>query len=139
MDSVAKVWEGTISDVYRNLTPPSKATHWSKVAERTDGEFIVQSAQHEGMSGSAVSNGCGYLGMAHIVVTENFAAFAGIIPAKQIIDFLDSIMINYPGRLKTQTDCTKIQTRHILTFPVSPFVNCDIGDELSEYNATILL
>ena len=126
---LAKVWEGTISDVfYDSKEDPLANHHWTnKSVVRINGEYIIQSAQHTGQSGSAVSNGCGYLGMAHIVVNENFAVFAGIIPATHIIEFIDLIIDKYPGRLKKLEECPPLK---VISFPVSPFMACEKIDEV---------
>jgi len=126
---LAKVWDGTVSDVFEtpNISYPS---HWTKSAERINGEYIVQSAQHGGQSGAAVSNGCGCLGMAHIVVSENFTVFAGIIPAQQIIDFVEYVTREYPGRLKKMEDCSSVnRTGSVVSFPISPFMKCENNND----------
>jgi len=131
---LAKVMEGTISgliskpkDTSESKPTPSpvNATHWSLTANILEGEFIIQSAQHVGISGAAVSNGCGYLGMLHAVWSEGFAVFAAIVPAAAIMSFLDDIIRENPHKLKTASQCyPSFNPRKVVAFPISPFMNC---------------
>lgn len=95
------------------------ARHWQGVTRICDGEFIAQGHQHEGMSGSAVLNGCGYVGVAHaarIPAGTRLANFAAIIPAKAVIDFIDL----HASKLPTLADCGM----QAVLPPVAVFVDC---------------
>ena len=65
---MAKAWSGTISDKEdSNTTCLAFAQHWTGVGNICAGEYLVQGEQHKGLSGAAVLNGCGYIGIAHAV------------------------------------------------------------------------
>ena len=90
----AYVWVGSIArEVYGIFNCSSRtASHWTGATRICDGEFLAQGHQHEGMSGAAVLNGCGYLGMAHAAQmpsASKLANFAALIPASEIIKFID--------------------------------------------------
>eukprot|EP01035_Chromulina_nebulosa_P046751 gene46751-63333_t len=80
--STAKVWRGYVSDIVK-FGNDSLATHFSLLGKITTGEYLIQSAQHPGMSGSVIANGYGYVGMAHAVQQDelNTTAFAAVISA----------------------------------------------------------
>ena len=91
------LWEGVLSrvatsqDTYPNCSS-KLASHWTGKTRICRGELIAQGHQHEGMSGAAVLNSCGYVGLAHaarLPDTTKMASFAAIIPARVIIDFFD--------------------------------------------------
>ena len=120
---VGSVWEGVMFRVAKmpnavncSLNP---AQHWSGETRICAGEFIAQGHQHEGMSGSAVLNGCGYVGTAHATNTPvgtQRANFAVIIPAMVIFEFIDL----HADKLSTLEDC-KLQPQMP---PVAGFVEC---------------
>ena len=99
--------------------------HWNGLSTMGYGEFIVQSAQHHGMSGSASSNGCGYLGMSHLAVCENLANFAAIIGAEVIIKFVE----RNKNKLPYWTACPEIK---IVQLPIMPFMNCAVPKDNDE-------
>jgi hypothetical protein len=88
----AKIW-GKISDFIEKGECDTLVKHFNGSTRVCAGEWIVQAHQHPGMSGSAVANGCGYLGIAHAVVTfedssgvtANFASVIGIKTIQQFI------------------------------------------------------
>ena len=90
---VASVWEGILSRVatprveHENCTAVL-ARHWAGNNRICSGELVAQGHQHEGMSGAAVLNSCGYVGVAH-AITNNKANFAFIVPASAIVAFFD--------------------------------------------------
>jgi len=119
----ASVWKGTMSRVAR--TPgasncsQTNASHWTGETRLCDGDLIAQGHQHEGMSGAAVLNGCGYVGTAHaaLIRPENkLANFALIIPAKAILDFIDLRSKDLPTLQKCNMQVT--------TPPVAVHVDC---------------
>jgi len=123
--ATAKAWTGSVSDVQKressSSSPPLSCTPWtnstdSKIAH---GEIVVQSFQHRGMSGGAVCNGCGYLGMSHTVMKDNLANFAHIIPADEMILFAKKNI----HRLKKLKDCPDVAK---VSLPIMPFMNCHI-------------
>jgi len=91
------LWDGFLSRIAKHqdgYTNCSKvlASHWTGKTRICSGELIAQGHQHEGMSGAAVLNSCGYVGMAHaadISGTTKIANFAAIVPASVILDFFD--------------------------------------------------
>ena len=85
---IAYVWKGILSGrtEVATLHPP-----WigpNAVAINT-GEYIYQGAQHEGQSGGATSNSCGYAGVSHAMNR----AFGYIIPA-QIVQKCIQLLAN---------------------------------------------
>jgi hypothetical protein len=129
----ASVWTGPISKLVENKDDPFNG-HWAgtSVTNITSGEYLVQSAQHLGMSGAATSNGCGYLGMAHAVDVADLGLgyFSAIISAKDIQTFILDMIVMNPHKLKRYKDC--FQTNHqpldIVSFPIFPFMNCSTDD-----------
>jgi hypothetical protein len=123
--NTASVWEGIVSlEVFENR---NNITHWSGDTALSKGEYLIQSAQHQGMSGAPVSNGCGYLGIAHATVSTNFAA---IIPAVDIFAFIDDIIRTDPTFLKRVDECpfdrsNTTRPYPVLSFPISPFIDCE--------------
>ena len=121
--NTASVWKGIMSRVAKvpyaancSLVP---AQHWSGDTRICDGEYIAQGHQHEGMSGSAVLNGCGYVGMAHAVDRPDetkLASFAAIVRSEDIVSFMDS----HADKLPTLGDCGM----QAVLPPVARFVDC---------------
>ena len=69
--------------------------NWKGIGAWNNDEFVVQGAQHEGMSGGPVANGCGYLGMSHAVLkSDKLAKFAALIGGVAIQPFLDEHLKN---------------------------------------------
>ena len=114
----AKAWSGTISDV-EHPGELEQVVHWQggTNAKVSFIEYIAQSAQHFGMSGAAVVNGCGYLGMTHIVLQSGSANFAAIVPGFVIAD----LMLEHAYRLSNVSQCTSLK---IVDIPVMPFIEC---------------
>lgn len=127
----ADVWVGPISKL-DSKEGDFSYDHWTgKDAKITSGEYLVQSAQHMGMSGAATSNGCGYLGMAHAVklADSGLGVFASIIAAKDIQAFISNLMTTSPKALKRYTECFVNDTQlplEIVSFPIFPFMDCSI-------------
>ena len=129
----AEVWTGPMSKII-----PTKddvlMNHWTGTGNIiTSGEYLVQSAQHHGMSGAATSNGCGYLGMAHAVniADMGLGVFASIIPAKDIQAFILNITVKNSRALKRYDECLRSDNQlplDIITFPIFPFMNCSLED-----------
>ena len=70
------------------------------------------------MSGGAVSNGCGYIGMAHMVdLSDGFANYVHIIPAKITIDFANKHLHKLPAT------CKNVKR---VVLPISGPANCVI-------------
>lgn len=128
----ASVWEGVVSRIQPLATDPV-VTHWmGSNWERsvTSGEYLIQSAQHPGQSGAAVSNGCGYIGIVHATkpAQYNFGTFAMVIPAKYIQDFIIEMVSKNSKALMRYEECLSNETKknlEIVEFPVFPFMNCD--------------
>ena len=79
----AMVWRGFASGIVD--TDDGNHTHWNGTSPRRSGDFIMQSSQHSGMSGAAVSNGCGYTGMARaVILSELSIPFAVVSPVSTI-------------------------------------------------------
>ena len=116
-----QAWKGTFSKVHKS-SGDSPRTQWRPNGDATDGEYIVQSAQHDGMSGAATSNGCGYLGMARANQPDRIANLALIIAADHIKKFI----YKNRDRLMTLDDCTtrKMRIIHVVSLPLSPFMDC---------------
>ena len=58
--------------------------------------------------------------MAHIVLNEQFTVFIGVIPALQIIEFIEALIeVLPPGKLKKYEDCRlkNGQPLNIASFP----------------------
>jgi len=108
------VWQGLVSaNVVNNCSVA--ANHWKDDVQICRGEIIAQGHQHAGMSGGAVLNGCGYLGMTHAVSRSN-ANFAYIISAAEIIKFIEKHL----NELPELADCKQ---RSIVP-PVAPLADC---------------
>ena len=86
--------------------------HWNMTAFVRQDEFILQGLKHYGQSGGAVSNGCGYLGIAHAMNAKVNLAY--IIGAEHIVSLMKvhySILPKCPGAVP-------------IKLPKQPFVNC---------------
>jgi hypothetical protein len=140
----ANVWTGPISKL-KPKQEDSLLKHWSGTLNTTitSGEYLVQSAQHPGMSGAAASNGCGYLGMAHAVEVAEFGSgsFAGIISAQNIQDFIRNLTTINKEALKRYDECFKSngQPLDIVSFPIFPFMNCTPEESLMSSVAISIL
>jgi len=120
----AKVWGGKISD-FSEEKCDEPAKHFNGTTRICAGEWIVQGHQHEGMSGSAVANGCGYLGIAdtiaHALKNSKFlnsvdANFAGVIGVKIIRQFISA-----NKHVLAKHDNTSIIVNEL---PFAPFAEC---------------
>jgi hypothetical protein len=116
----AKAWSGSVSqeqtkaDEKDNVIIPWTSNADDKIAS---GEILVQASQHDGMSGGAVSNGCGYVGMAHLVNTANgLTNFAHVIPA----DVVTKFALKHFNLLM---ECPGVKAESLLLLP---FMNCAI-------------
>ena len=80
-------------------------------------EFVLGGNQVMGMSGAAVANGCGYLGVAHARPSGNLAAFPSgvVIPAKEI----KKCFKQFESKFETLASC-KYNDDLVLQIPVSP-------------------
>ena len=118
---IAESWKGSISSEGYTSSEHElyKSHHWSGSANIGSGEVIIQAFQQEGMSGAAVSNGCGYLGMSHAVRVGSFASFASIIPA----EILGIFAIDHWSKLINLEDCLGLE---ISNLPTMPLMDCDI-------------
>ena len=117
----ALVWEGLVAGfLSQKMDCSSKATHWNKTSTRVCfGEIVAQGHQHEGMSGAAVLNGCGYVGMAHAVNKKTNASeanFAYVIPASAIVRLIEQNL----DKLPTIENCRK---RSVVP-PLAALANC---------------
>lgn len=111
--SSAKAWTGSVADLNDPLSVDINANHWTGEAKISSGEIIAQSHQHDGMSGGAVSNGYGYVGMAHIVMNDVKLNYACIISAKVLVEFVASHL----KKLKTLVDCPNLEILNLPSFP----------------------
>jgi hypothetical protein len=117
----AQVWQGLVSSHVRDVCL-GPATHWNDTngVRVCSGEIIAQGHQHAGMSGAPVLNGCGYVGVAHSVniakTNATHANFAYIIPASDIIDFIEQNLSELP----TLAYCGQ----RMVTPPLAAFANC---------------
>ena len=113
------IWKGYVSHFSANVcnTP---ATHFNGTTRVCDGEMLMQGEQHAGMSGSAVINGCGYLGIAHAMVftRERSSNFAAVINFTVIRNFITD---NKHNLLKWNSS----MGIEIVALPHAPGVNCN--------------
>ena len=117
----AKIWGGKISDFIEKGECDTLAKHFNGSTRICAGEWIIQAHQHPGMSGSAVANGCGYLGIAHAVVTfedsnDVTANFASVIGIKTIQQFIS----DSKDKLVKHQDTSIV----INELPFASFVEC---------------
>ena len=98
----AKAWTGSIAQEQMHGGEPVNITHWRNDTNKLGfGEIMAQSFQHKGMSGGAVSNGCGYLGMAHLIeMSDGFANYVYITPAAINIKFAYDNFDKLPKKCK---------------------------------------
>jgi hypothetical protein len=108
---LAKSWGGMVSDVVQNDQTISEHEHWSGVSGVRPGDFIVQGV-HVGMSGSPVSNGCGYTGMAIAEHRKDHISYAIVSPVSTIHDCL---------RLHKEKLPTKCEGNKIIEISKYPF------------------
>ena len=114
---IADVWRGYVSKRVIGSDKCTGNVAWSNNATICDGEFVVQAHQHEGMSGGAVANSCGYTGMAHTTHTDlKTTGFVGVIGAAVIRDFITQLR----DLLSDATDCGI----EVVSLPTSPFIDC---------------
>jgi hypothetical protein len=107
----AKVWKGFISGYAEQECGLS--TPWYGNASICRGELLVQSFQHNGLSGSPVSNGCGLVGIAHAFPpTSSGAIFAAVIGAR----FIRELMDKYYQKLSV---CAHVSVENLPCFPFS--------------------
>ena len=115
----ANVWKGVLSGVYNQ-----KNQHWhggdvDKATALSDGEYLIQSYQHVGMSGAPVSNGCGLIGMAHAFPESSSGAiFAAVITTKVIRKFFMSVFDKL-------SDISQCETVKVMNLPSYPFRSCN--------------
>jgi hypothetical protein len=115
----ANVWKGVLSGLYHNQNNCELATPWHGNGSVCNGEFLFQSHQHNGLSGSPVSNGCGFVGMAHAIqLSSSGAVFAAVIGWAVIIKLIEK----FYSMLSFIDDCEDI---HIVNLPHFPFSDCD--------------
>jgi hypothetical protein len=117
----AFVWQGLVAAfLSTNVDCSSNATHWNSTSTRVcSGEIVAQGHQHHGMSGAAVLNGCGYVGMAHAVNKKTNASeanFAYIIPASAIVRLIEQNL----DKLPTLEKCGK----RSFVPPIATLANC---------------
>ena len=114
----AKVWGGKISDLIEKDECVTPASHFSGTTRVCLYEYIVQGGQQKGMSGSAVANGCGYLGIAHAVLLSELSngSYAGVIGVKIIRQFISD-----NKHLLVKHDNTSIIVNQL---PFAPFADC---------------
>ena len=94
--------------------------HWNGTTGICKGEYVTQGAQHAGGSGSAVVNGCGYVGMAHAVGTSSDKIhFAALVPTEAI----RTLMAKNIHTFSIAEDCNITP----LIIPRATYVSCD-GD-----------
>ncbi len=111
---IAHVWKGVLSGYSKGKC--GLATPWYGNGSNCEGEFLVQSYQHNGLSGSPVSNGCGLIGMAHAFPSSSSGAiFAAVIGVK----FIREMMSKFYHRLSNIEDCLfmfQLKICHIIPF-----------------------
>jgi hypothetical protein len=108
------VWQGLVAGrITGNCS--GAATHWVRSPRTCIGEIVAQGHQHDGMSGAAILNGCGYVGMAHAMTIGN-ANYAYIIPASAIIRLIKQ----HEMRLPTLEECRK----DVLSPPLAALSSC---------------
>lgn len=116
----AHVWHGFVAKYVEddaNCVAPAK--HFSGRSKICKDEIVAQSNQHEGMSGAAVANGCGYIGMCHAVISgTQLTTFAAIIGAESIRQFIRANKHYFP----ILSDCSNVK---VIEMPRMPFINCD--------------
>ena len=116
----ADVWQGIVARFESGKSCSAHPVkHWTGKTRVCNGEIMAQGHQHDGMSGAAVLNGCGYIGMAHCARTPSssqLANFAGIIPAAAIQAFI----AKHLSKLPTLETCKKGR----ISSPLAPHVNC---------------
>ena len=118
---IAQVWKGVLSGYSKGKC--GLATPWYGNGSICEGEFLVQSYQHNGLSGSPVSNGCGLIGMAHAFPSSSSGAiFAAVIGVK----FIREMMSKFYHRLSNIEDCLHVSIENM---PHYPFSNCDEVDD----------
>jgi hypothetical protein len=125
LGSIANAWMGMVAAV-EGAVNSSTFPRWLGQAPDITDKFLYSyrisgsSQQHEKQSGGAVANGCGYLGMAHMVRTPSYgnANFAVVISSLVIDDFLRS---NY-DILETAEMCNT----KVVKLPIMPFMDCKI-------------
>jgi len=80
--SISNSWTGNLAGIYNNTNivqyPP-----WTGDGTICPNELIFQGAQHGGLSGSGILNGCCYVGTAHILFTKEIQ-YCLVIPADEI-------------------------------------------------------
>ena len=124
----AKIWVGTISDlIEKDECDNTLAKHFNGSTRICAGEWVIQAHQHPGMSGAAVANGCGYLGIAHAVLTFNnpnavTANFASVIGIKTIQQFISE----NKDKLVKHEDTSII----INELPIASFIECRDSNEV---------
>ena len=126
--SQGRVWRGTVSGRNTHVcTEPIK--HWSSLNGSVPvcfNELIVEGNQHEGMSGGPSANGCGYVGMFHIVTKGSKGGNFGLaISAKTIVDFIRS----KSDMLMSKSDCNHLS---VLTLPRNQFGDCLSDNAITE-------
>jgi hypothetical protein len=118
----SKVWKGTVADLPTDSDCKDFPNNpWHGTASYCPDEYITTSFQHEGQSGGAVANGCGYVGIVHGTVRKRnttFSSHATIIGAKVII----ALMRKHFDKCARFDSCFDLTT---VSLPVVPFMNCE--------------
>jgi hypothetical protein len=113
----AEVWKGVLSVHF--ITSCGVATPWHGNGSACEGEFLMQSYQHAGLSGSPVSNGCGLVGMmAHAYQDSSSGAiFAAVISAKFIRGMMRKFFFSLP-------DINEKYRKNLTSIPHFQFSSC---------------
>lgn len=98
---VDRAWRGYVGGKYG---VSQKALPFSGSPIVLEDEWITNAVQEDVMSGAAVLNGCGYLGLAHARPMVYNQSQAIILPFEKIFEFLNE---NY-DRLKSPNDCPNV-------------------------------
>ena len=121
---LSRLWHGVLTGIVSTEVKGSKGTHFAgpdKMIVRED-EFVLHGVQHDGMSGSAAANGCGYVGVAHARHINTAVPLALVIPARHVVNCLRRNM----EKLSTLAECGR--SDDVISVNVLPFDICNYFD-----------
>jgi hypothetical protein len=119
---IANVWKGVLSgNRFNPAADCGLSTPWYPNTSICNGEYLIQSHQHDGLSGSPVANGCGFVGMAHAIM-QSGAIFAAVINGTIIRKLINKFF----SKLPNIEDCEDVS---VVNLPHYPFSDCVAKEE----------
>ena len=105
-----RAWAGSLMG---ELGSTNRSLPFMGLPTHDSDEHVISGVQLMGMSGAPVANGCGYLGLAHARMDQQYSAV--VIPVRTIMKCMD----DKSGEFSTLGECQYLE-RDIVNLPRSP-------------------